>query len=297
MKRRNLLRNLAFTPLLLSARNLDYIHAEKDGRARIQYSINAYSFNTMLRNGQMTLIEMMEFAASIGLNAVDLTGYYFPSYPEVPSDKELFELKRRALQLGLNISWTGIRNDFVNPDVKSREADRELVKNWLQVSSKLGASIMRIFAGTNKHEGYSRTEVKNWLVDEFKICANYAEATGVLVALQHHNDFFHSSEDIIELIKRVDSKWFGLMLDVGSISGENPYEEIQNLAPYADYWFVKEYLNSNDKTRPVDMKRVAEIIKNEGYQGYVSFENLSEENPKQNISRIIDSFRKEYEKL
>lgn len=297
MKRRKLLRNLAFTPLLLGARNMDYIETGKDGGPRLQYSVNAYSFNTILKNGEMTLIEMMEFAASIGLNAVDITGYYFPSYPEIPSNEEVFELKRKALQLGLNISWTGIRNDFVNPDSKAREADRELIKNWLEVSSKLGASIMRIFAGTHKHEGYSRTEVKKWLVNEFKICAGYAEETGVLVALQHHNDFFHNSEEIIEVIKRVDSKWFGLMLDVGSISGKNPYEEIQNLASYADYWFVKEYFNSNDKTRPVNMKRVAEIIDNEGYQGYVSFENLSEDNPKQNIKKIIDSFRNEYDKL
>lgn len=245
----------------------------------------------------MTFFDMMEFAAGIGFDAVDLTGYYFPSYPRKPTDKELFQLKRRALDLGLNISWTGIRNDFVNPDVKSREADRELIRQWLIVSSKLGASIMRIFPGTHKHEGYSRDEVKAWLVDEFKICARYAEETGVIAGLQNHNEFLFRSDEIIDILKRVGSEWFGLILDIGSLNAENPYDEIQKLAPYANYWFIKEHVYAGGNKTPADMKKIASIIKNEGYQGYISFESLSNGHPEQIITSMFNSFRAEFEKL
>jgi sugar phosphate isomerase/epimerase len=84
----------------------------------------------------------MEFIASIGLNAVDLTGHFFRSYPEIPQNSDLFRLKRRALELGLNISWTDVRNDFVNPDPDLRKADRDLIRKWLTVLSKLGATII-----------------------------------------------------------------------------------------------------------------------------------------------------------
>jgi sugar phosphate isomerase/epimerase len=296
-KRRNLLRNMALTPFFLGARNLNLDQSGTLASTRLQYSVNAYAFNSMLRSGEMTFFDMMEFAANIGLDAVDLTGYYFQSYPEIPTDNELFKLKRKALELGLNISWTGIRNDFVNPDSDSRKADRKMIRQWLEVSSRLGASIMRIFAGKHAYEGYLRKEVKDWLVDEFRTCAGYGEETGVLVGLQHHNDFLFRSDEIIDILERVDSEWFGLILDIGSLHADNPYHEIQKLAPYANYWFIKEHVHPNGNKTPVDMKKIASIIKNDGYQGYISFESLSDGDPKQIVASMFDSFRNEYEKL
>ncbi|MFT4855778.1 MAG: sugar phosphate isomerase/epimerase [Algoriphagus sp.] len=297
-KRRNVVRSLALAPILLGSRSLFASQSMAPyAPSRLQYSINAYSFNSLLRSGEMTFFDMMEFAAEIGLNSVDLTGYYFPSYPEIPEDSELFSLKRKALELGLNISWTGIRNNFVNPDAAARSPDRELIRKWLAVSSSLGASIMRVFTGKQSYEGYTKNEVKEWLVEEFKTCATYGKEKGVIVGLQNHNEFLFQSEEVIDILKRVDSEWFGLILDIGSLHAENPYNEIEKLAPYANYWFVKEHVFPNGTKTPVDMNKIARIIKDQGYQGYVSFESLSEGDPKQLISAMFNSFKTAYEKL
>ena len=297
-KRRNAVRSLALAPILLGSRSLFARQSMAPlAPSRLQYSINAYSFNFLLRSGEMTFFELMEFAAELGLNAVDLTGYYFPSYPEIPEDNELFRLKRKALELGLNISWTGIRNNFVNPDAAARSSDRELIRKWLAVSSSLGASIMRVFTGKQSYEGYTKNEVKEWLVEEFKTCATYGKEKGVIVGLQNHNEFLFQSEEVIDILKRVDSEWFGLILDIGSLHAENPYNEIEKLAPYANYWFVKEHVFPNGTKTPVDMNKIARIIKDQGYQGYVSFESLSEGDPKQIISAMFNSFKTAYEKL
>ncbi|MFK5974403.1 MAG: sugar phosphate isomerase/epimerase family protein [Flavobacteriaceae bacterium] len=296
-KRRKLIRNMAFAPLLLGMRNLNLSQNTTISRTRLQYSVNAYSFNAMFKSGEMTFFDMMEFAADIGLDAVDLTGYYFSSYPERPSDKELFSVKRKALELGLNITWTGIRNDFINPDEKSRKADRELIKQWLIVSSKMGASIMRIFTGRSEHQGYSKKQATDWLVNEFKICADYAKETGVLIGLQNHNEFLYHSDEVINVLKRVNSEWFGLILDIGSLHSEDTYEEIKKLAPYANYWLIKEHVFPNGTKQTVDMKKIAAILKNEDYRGYVSFESLSDGDPKEIVSGLFDSFRNEFEKI
>lgn len=71
---------------------------------RFKISLNAYSFNTPLRNGTTNLHSVIEFCAAQGFDAVDLTGYYFPGYPEVPPDEYVFQLKRKAHHLGLAIS-------------------------------------------------------------------------------------------------------------------------------------------------------------------------------------------------
>ena len=132
-KRRDLIRTLALAPGLFGSRSLFASPLKKTlGSSRLQYSINAYTFNSALRSGEMTFFDMMEFASALGLNAVDLTGYYFSGYPKIPDNKTLFQLKKKALQLGLNIPWTGVRNNFVNPDKNSRQSDIELIRSWVK---------------------------------------------------------------------------------------------------------------------------------------------------------------------
>ncbi len=297
-KRRNIIKSLALTPFLLATDTL--MASPKIGplvKNRLQYSINAYSFNALLRSGEMSFFDMMDLAANIGLDAVDLTGYYFPSYPEIPKNSGLFRLKRKALELGLNIPWTGIRNDFVNPDADARKADSDMIRKWVTASSNLGATIMRVFTGKHIYDGFSKNEVKEWLIDEFKTCARYGEENGVIVALQNHNEFLFTSDEIIDIIKRVDSEWFGLILDIGSLHAENPYDEIEKLAPYAKYWFIKEHVYPKGRKTPVAMKKIAAIVNTQGYQGYISFESLSDGNPKQIVTSMFNSFKTEYEKL
>lgn len=300
-QRRNIIRSLALAPLILNMRNLiaaPSINISRPKQTRLQYSVNAYSFNKQLKNSEMTFFDMMEFAAEIGLDAVDITGYYFSSYPETPHKEELFLLKRKALELGLDIAWTGIRTDFVNPDTASRKRDVALVKEWLTASSSLGASIMRIFSGGHTYVEHTKDEVKEWLVEELKICAQYGEETGVIVGLQNHNDFLFRSDEIIDILKRVNSEWLGLILDIGSLHAEDPYKEIEKLAPYGTYWFIKQHVAPNGIKMDVDMKKLAKIVKKQNYQGYISFESLSKDgDPKKIVDSMFSAFRAEYEKL
>ncbi len=292
--RRNLLKSIALTPFALNANKLMAFSkdAKPTPKNRLQYSINAYSFNTELRSGEMTFFDMMEFCAEIGMDAVDLTGYYFPSYPQTPENKTLFTLKRKALDLGLDIAWTGVRNNFVTPDENSRNSDIELIKNWLEASSKLGATIMRVFTGRNKSDVFTKNEIKEWLVKDYKTCAALGEQHGVIVGLQNHDEFLFTSDEIIDIIKRVNSDWFGLVLDCGSLPSTNTYEEMEKLAPYANYWFVKEHVKTKDSIKvPADLKRIANIIQNSNFQGYVSFESLQEGNTKEIIKDMFSTFK------
>lgn len=297
-KRRDLLRGLSLSPIFLGSSKLIASPFEKPfATSRLQYSVNAYSFNSLLSNGEMTFFDMMDFAVDLGLNAVDLTGYYFADYPKIPDDQTLFQLKKKSLELGLNIPWTGIRNNFVNPDKASRKADIEMIRNWLQVSSKLGASIMRIYPGRGEHEGYSREEVKKWIVEDFKECAKIAKEIGVIAAMQHHNDFLYEADEVIDILKKVDSEWFGLILDIGSLRRGDPYQEIAKLAPYANYWFIKELVYVDEVAEPVNMKKIAAILKENNYTGYISFESLTDGDPKQIVSSMFNEFKAAYEEF
>src|SRR5580700_8455096 len=79
---------------------------------RIKIGLNSFSFNRPLLAGKMTLDEVIDYCAAHNIDGVDTTGYYFPGYPNVPTDEYIYNLKRKACFNGVTISGTGVRNDF-----------------------------------------------------------------------------------------------------------------------------------------------------------------------------------------
>ena len=142
--RRNFLKTLSVLPLAATAEFDPFVSktsaVDYNFGHKFKISLNVYSFNSLLREGQIDLFNVLDFCAEYNFDAIDPTRYYFPGYPEVPTDKYINEFKRKAFLLGLDISGTGVRNDFANPDSSSRKADIEMIKEWIQVAAKLGDS-------------------------------------------------------------------------------------------------------------------------------------------------------------
>lgn len=254
-------------------------------------SLNAYSFNNALLNGGMSLEQLFQFAAETGFNAVDLTAYYIPGYPEAPSDELLYEIKRKAFRKGISFSGTGVRNDFTVADPEQLANEIEHVKEWIVAASKLGAPNIRVFDGKAKPDG-ADTRIRKQVVDAFRECAFFGSRYGVNVAFQNHHDFLVHTGDIIDIIKKVDSLWFGLMLDTGSVSGPDPYLEIEKLIPYAVSWQVKEEVRMGAGTVPVDFPRLMSLIHRGAYQGFLPLETLGDGDPGEKVQTLFRNISK-----
>ncbi len=246
---------------------------------RFKISLNAYSFNEPLKNGKATLDDVLEFCAKENFDAIDMTGYYFPGYPEIPTDEYIYHLKRKAHQLGVEISGTGIRNEFAEPDKTKRAAEIIFVKKWIEVAAKLGAPVIRIFTGKSLPANYAWEEVAEWITADIKSCVDFGKQHGVIVAVQNHNDFIKTAEQAINIIKKVNSDWFGLVLDTGSFVTLEPYSEIKKTAEFAVNWQVKERLTINGKAEAMDLEKLFRIINSSNYRGYLPIETLSAGDP------------------
>src|SRR5215213_8775254 len=98
--KKNSLRLVLITLLIFS--NDISIYAQKQierkGGPYIKISLQAYSFSKLLndhakgRGEGMSLSDLLDFSAQNNFDAVDLTGYYFPGYPEVPTDEYIYEI-------------------------------------------------------------------------------------------------------------------------------------------------------------------------------------------------------------
>lgn len=278
---------LAAVPLTGKVEMRTRLAAAGFAASRFKISLNAYSFNAPLTNGKTGLDQVIEFCAETGFDAVDLTGYYFPGYPQTPSDEYLFHLKRKAHRLGLAISGTGIRNDFVQSDPSARAADEALVKKWIETAAKLGAPVIRIFTGKALPGDEQREAITNQVAAHIRSCVERGKAHGIIVAMQNHNDFIKTADQAIDLIRRVNSEWFGLVLDTGSFVTGEPYSEIAKAAPYAVNWQIKEKLSINGRQQDMDLARLSKIIRDSPYRGYLPIETLSAGDPFQIVPPFL----------
>jgi sugar phosphate isomerase/epimerase len=281
---------VAMAPVRTSAGATTETIAREAG-VKLKLGLNAYSFNGPLLAGSMTLADAVDFCAKNGVDALDATGYYFPGYPSVPSDEYVYTLKRTAFVNGVAISGTGVRNNFAVADEAARKRDVQMVKDWIVVASKLGAPVIRVFAGPERPAGYTFDQALDWMVSDFKQCAAFGKEHGVIVGLQQHNDFLKTAEETIRVIQAVDSEWFASILDIGSLRSGDPYAEIEKLVPYAVSWQIKEEVGRNGKPEPTDLARIKAIIDAHGYRGYVPFEALGPGDARPRVTAFLAKIR------
>lgn len=259
--------------------------------ARVRLALNAYSFHRPLTAGTMTLEDVVDYCARQGLESLDATGYYFPGYPAPPADESVFRLKRRAFLNGVTIHGTGVRNDFASPDPKARQRDVELVKSWIEVAQKLGATVLRIFTGRRVPEGHSFDQALAWMAPHLRECAAHGARHGVIVAIQNHDDFIKTAAEALRVLEAADSEWIGLLLDIGSLRQGDPYAEIEKLAPYAVSWQLKEEVWYGSRAEPTDLRRIKQIIERAGYRGVLPLETLGEGDPEKKLAAFLSRVR------
>jgi sugar phosphate isomerase/epimerase len=271
---------------------------ERVGGSRLKLSLNAYSFSKALndrikgRGPGMTLFDLLDFCAEHDFDALDPTGYFFPGYPETPPDEYLSDFKRRAFQLGLDISGTGVRNDFATPDAAKRAADVERVKEWVECAAKMGAPVIRVFAG-KEPDGYAWDEVAQWMVRDLKQCIEYGKRYGVLIGIQNHGDFLKTADQVLRILDMVDSDWLGVIVDTGYFWTADPYDDIARVAPHAVNWQVKVKLRGKESNVKIDLKKLIRIIKAAGYRGYIPIETLSVQGRPYNPHQLVPAFLEE----
>jgi sugar phosphate isomerase/epimerase len=113
-------------------------------------------------------------------------------------------------------------------------------------------------------------------VESYKECAAYAAKYGVIIGIQNHGDMLQTAEQTIKMVKMVDSKWFGIIVDTGYFTTEDPYIDMEKVMPYAVNFQVKESPFGVLSRVRIDMPRLIRIVANSGYRGYLPIETLGD---------------------
>ncbi|WCJ58658.1 sugar phosphate isomerase/epimerase [Fontisphaera persica] len=266
---------------------------QRPGRPRLIPSLAAYSFrNYFQKPGQPRSLDMfgfVDYCAEQGLPAAEVTSYYFPR----PVTREyLLRLRRHAFLRGVALSGTAVGNNFARPKGEALQKEIASVKEWIDYAAILGAPHIRIFAGPAPKEIPLAEATRNCL-EAIEECCAYAGEKGVMLGLENHGGIVTTAEQLLALVKAVRSPWFGVNLDTGNFTSEDPYAELAACAPYAVNVQIKVEVRRQGapKPEPADLPRLVRILREANYQGYVALEYEAAEDPWDAVPRWLKAMQ------
>jgi sugar phosphate isomerase/epimerase len=262
----------------------------RNGKPKFKFSLAAYSYRELLngKSAKLTLEDFVRDCAAMGLEGTELTSYYFPK--DLTTDY-LRNLKKLCFALGLDVSGTAVGNDFGHPPGEKRDEQIALVKKWVDYAEILGAPVIRVFAGHAK-AGASPEESHKLMVAGLEECCDYAGKHGVILALENHGGPTATAEGLLAFVKDVKSPWFAVNLDSGNFNTPDPYGDLAKIAPYAVNAQIKVVIHGPEKKKqPSDFGRLAKILRDVGYRGYIVLEYEEPGDPRVECPKFIDQLR------
>lgn len=266
---------------------------KRTGKAKLTLSLAAYSFNRYLNlrgknKPTMTLEEFIDFGGKQELPAVELTAYYFPK----TTPEYLKEILARCRKHALVVSGTAVGNDFCQTSAEAQQKQLTDVKRWIEHSAMLGAKTMRIFAG-NVKKGDTEENARKRCVEAIHEACDHAAKHKVLLALENHGGITGTAEQLLQIVRAVKHEWFGVNLDTGNFRTEDPYADLEKIAPYAVVAQVKtEITPKGKKKEEADLERLMNMFRKVGYQGYVALEYEAAEDPRLAVPRYLKELKK-----
>jgi sugar phosphate isomerase/epimerase len=265
---------------------------QRKGKPRFPLSIAAYSFRDFFTSKdpakRISLLDFVDYCADQGCQGAELTSYYFPKKVETPF---LLEVKRHAFLRGIEISGSAVGNNFALAKGEKRDQQIAMVKQWVDYSAIMGAPHIRVFAGSKG--ALEVNDAKKLCIEGLEECSDYAGQKGIFLGLENHHGIVTEPEDLLEIVRSVKSPWFGINLDTGNFQTDDPYADLAKCAPYAVNVQVKVEVQRRGQltAEPTDYRKIAKLLREANYQGYVALEYEAKEDPFQAIPRALKSIK------
>ncbi len=289
--------------------------AAKPARPRIKLAIASYSY-WHFRTERVPIETVIDKAAAIGVEGVDILHRQMDLGEREPLTSEhrasLQRLKRHAFRNGIDLVCLSIHQDFVDPDPAYLRQQIEHTHKCIEIAYELGVPCIRLNSGrwnTIKSfddlmkargiepvlPGHTEDDGFKWCIECIEQCLPKAAECGVLLALENHWGLTRTPEGLLRILNAVKSPWLGGLMDTGNFM-EDPYDKLKAIAPKTVYVQAKTYYGGGEwYTLDLDYKRIAHILADAGYTGYVGLEMEGKEAPDIAVPKSIAMLRKAFD--
>lgn len=257
--------------------------AQTEAKPRLLTGCCAYSYAKLLKAGKMTMEDVIRKAVELGIDAVDMTAYWFKS----TEPAYLASLRHLAHKNGVCFSGAATGASTVQADTGKRAQALEEIKKWTDVTEALGASHLRVFAG-KLPPGATVQQGVQWTVDTLKAACDYAGKKGITLGVENHEGITQNADVCIELVHRIDSPYFGINLDITNFIATpqaDAYAQIEATVPYATHTHIRDVFANG---QAVDLDRVWPLFARGNYKGFMSAEYESEEDPSTGVPKLVE---------
>ena len=276
--------------------------------------VSTYSF-WHFRGEPVPIVDCIERAADMGFDGVEILHVHMEEAAKAAGaqvDRALLgKIKRRAFALGLDLMGFSTHQGFVTPDEEKRKKNIEHTARCLELAHDLGIPTIRVNTGrwgTSKDfdelmankgieprlPGYTDDQGFEWVIRSFEALLPRAAELGVMMGLENHWGLGREATGVIRVIEALKSPWLQATLDTGNFL-ENMYEQMAQLAPHAVLVQAKTYHGGGEwYALDIDYQRVAKILREHGYRGYISLEMEGKEDPATAIPKSLETLRKAF---
>ena len=288
--------------------------AEQPRKKRIKLGISTYSY-WHFKTAKVPIEIVIDKSAELGVEGVDILHRQMDIPEKEPLNAEgrayLRKLKRHAFINGIDLICVSTHQTFVSPKPEEIAKNVEHTNKCIEIAYELGAPCIRINTGrwnTSKDfdelmknrgiepvlPGYTEEDGFKWCIDGIQRCLAKAEQCGVILALENHWGLARTPEGLLRILNSISSPWLGALMDTGNFL-EDPYSKLKMIAPKTVFVQAKTYYGGGEwYTLDLDYSRIAKILADVNYAGYVSLEMEGKENPDVAVPKSIAMLRKAF---
>jgi sugar phosphate isomerase/epimerase len=280
-------------------------------KKRVKLGICTYSY-WHFRPVKVPIETVIVKAAELGVGGVDILHRQMDIPEREPLTPQgrvyLQKLKRLAFTNGIDLLCLSIHQNFVQPKPEERQKHVDHTLKCLEIAYELGVPCIRLNSGrwntiasfddlmkARGQEpvlpGCTEADGFNWCIESIEKCLPKAAECGVILALENHWGLTRTPEGLLRILNAIQSPWLGALMDTGNFM-EEPYDKLARIAPKTVYVHAKTYFGGGEwYTLDLDYRRIAGILAEANYTGYVSLEFEGKADPDEGVPKSIALLR------
>ena len=279
----------------------------------IKIAISSYSFHRFgggPEGSQTPSVEaMVDRCAEYGVDGIEfLIEHLRMSGNTTP--RALHKLRQYMALRGISPVTIAASHNPVQTTSEARSAELDKLIEAIDIAAELGAPFVRALGGRWQtitdfkellanngeepaKEGYTLDESYAWAIEALKAGAYYAGLRGVTLVLENHWGLTGTAAGTARIHDGVDSPWLKYVLDTGNFTHRpDQYAEMKVFFPDLAILHAKVYLGGGMLVTPeIDYKRLAGMLEEIGYCGYVSIEFEGKAHPSKGVPDGISTVR------
>lgn len=286
----------------------------------MKLGVSTYSLFQALKSGEMDIMAVIDWIADQGGEHVEIV----PLGYDLPGNFELADrIREKAASRGIEISNYAIGANFLTDSEEAYQKEIERVKGEVDLAARLDVKKMRHDVAQSADRSIANFNKQlERMAEACRQIADYALTYGITTSVENHGYFVQHSDRVQALIQAVDRPNFRTTLDVGNFmcADENSVAAVKNNISYASMVHIKDFYLRPSHQNPgqgwfptlqgnylrgaivghgdIDMREVLRVIKDSGYDGYISLEFEGMEECKtgtliglQNIKRLWEDMK------